>query len=101
MITVTIKNDPYTIKVSGHANYEESGKDIVCSSVSTAVILSSNLIERFGDGEFVEVKVSDGYFNLTVNYFTQPIKTILDNLVWTLEELKKQYPKYIKIKKEG
>ncbi len=35
--------------VSGHANYAKSGKDIVCAAVSSAVMLSTNLItDGFG-----------------------------------------------------
>ena len=32
MITITVMND--SIRAVGHANYAESGKDIVCSAVS-------------------------------------------------------------------
>ncbi|MGL4949431.1 MAG: ribosomal-processing cysteine protease Prp, partial [Anaeroplasmataceae bacterium] len=41
-----IKNDNCTLNVIGHANYANHGNDIVCSSVSTALILSINLIEK-------------------------------------------------------
>ena len=32
------------IKISGHANYDEKGKDIVCASVSSIVITTINAI---------------------------------------------------------
>lgn len=36
-------------KVSGHAGYDDIGKDIVCASVSSAVMMTANLItEIFG-----------------------------------------------------
>lgn len=36
-------------KVSGHAGYDESGKDIVCAAVSSSVMMTANLInEIFG-----------------------------------------------------
>ena len=31
-------------KVSGHAGYDDIGKDIVCASVSSAVMMTANLI---------------------------------------------------------
>ncbi len=101
MIRALIKTNPTLIKVEGHAGYDHSGKDIVCASVSTAIILSANLIKRLGEMDKVLLNVDDGYFLLEVKQNSSTIKAVLDNLVWTLEELEIQYPKYIKIKKEG
>ena len=42
MIKIVVKNDVITI--SGHANYDEYGKDIVCSAVSSTVITTINAI---------------------------------------------------------
>lgn len=89
-------NNNYEIIVKGHANYDKKGKDIVCSSVSTAIILTSNLIKRFEDLDLVEIKLDEGDFHLKVKKLSDRLKTILDNLVWTLDELEKQYPKHIK-----
>ena len=47
MIEVKVYSDNKKIKgieVSGHSGYEDLGKDIVCSSVSTAMILTINLL---------------------------------------------------------
>lgn len=43
------KKDNYYIgfKISGHACYDEAGKDIVCASVSSAVQLTANTITDF------------------------------------------------------
>ncbi|HHT39366.1 MAG: ribosomal-processing cysteine protease Prp [Acholeplasmatales bacterium] len=86
----------YEITVRGHANYQKKGKDIVCSSVSTALILTSNLIKRFGYLKLVELELSEGDFYLKPIDLTTNLKIILDNLVWTLKELEEQYPKNIK-----
>ncbi len=101
MIKAWIKTNPTLIKVEGHAGYDRSGKDIVCASVSTAVILSANLIKRLGENEKVLLHVEEGHFLVEVKENSSTITAILDNLIWTLEELEIQYPKYIKIKKEG
>lgn len=100
MILYTFNEKTYEIKVSGHANYDVKGKDIVCASVSTAVIISANLITKFNEKENVKLNIEDGYFHLKVINLTANIKTILDNLIWTLQELEKQYTKYIKYQKE-
>ena len=93
MIKYQFKDQSLT--VTGHALYAKHGEDIVCASVSTAIILSSNLIKRFKQDENVEVDIKEGYFNLTVIKATKEINLILDNLRWTLEELRLQYPKNI------
>ena len=45
MIKVNIKNN--IIIITGHAGYDDFGKDIVCASVSSIVITSINLCLRF------------------------------------------------------
>ena len=40
------KNLPYAFSISGHANYDEYGKDIVCSSITTAVFTTLNLLDK-------------------------------------------------------
>lgn len=36
------KGEPVSFKVSGHSGYAESGKDIVCAAVSSAVQMAVN-----------------------------------------------------------
>lgn len=43
---VTKCDDEYKIEVKGHANQNPYGSDIVCASVSTALIMTYNLLER-------------------------------------------------------
>lgn len=93
MIKYAFKNQSLT--VTGHALYAKHGHDIVCASVSTAIILSSNLINRFNQEKNVEVAIEEGYFSLKVIQETKEVKHIVDNLLWTLEELRLQYPKNI------
>ncbi len=55
MIKVTIfkKNEnAIGIYLSGHANYAESGKDIICSAVSLLVFTTINSIELYTDCGF-------------------------------------------------
>ena len=54
MIKIVINNN--LIRISGHANYDDYGKDIVCASVSSIIITSINAIYRFNKDaiEFVD-----------------------------------------------
>ena len=89
------------IRVSGHANYKKHGEDIVCAAVSTANILSANLLERMGFNGDYAVQVVDGFLDLKVIKSNPILEQILINLSETLNELELQYPKYIKHQKEG
>ncbi len=95
MIYYQIVKD-YEITIHGHANYDEEGKDIVCASVSTAIILTSNLIKRFDDLDLVEIHLDEGDFSIKPLKLNKRLSILLDNLIWTLKELEIQYPDYIK-----
>lgn len=94
MIKYSHKNNE--LEVSGHALYAKHGTDIVCASVSTAIILSSNLIKRFNQQDNVSISIKEGYFNLKVINETKEINIILENLLNSLDELSLEYPKHIK-----
>lgn len=55
------KNDEITgFEISGHAGFDQYGRDIACASVSSAVMMTANLItDVFGYDAAVEVKDSD------------------------------------------
>ena len=96
MIKVEIINNK-TINVKGHANYAEFGSDIVCASVSTAVLMSINQIEVFDKSNCIETIINDGNVNITVVSEDEIVKRVISNLIFTLRDLELQYPKYIKI----
>ena len=85
------------IKISGHSGYSVEGSDIVCSSVSTAVILTSNLLEKlypeFMNKEKKEcIEIDVRKINIDdVGY--KVLKNFLDYIL----ELKIQYPDYVKV----
>ena len=89
------------ICVSGHANYKKSGEDIVCAAVSVATLVTANAIEHLGLNQKIDLTVEDGYFKLTLNVSDSIVQGLMENLEYTLNDLQKQYPKYIKNQKEG
>lgn len=90
-------NDNYvkSFKVKGHALYDEYGKDIVCASVSSIVILSCNLALRF-DEKSISVIQKDGLIDVTVNIFDDVVNTVFLNMIDSLKELEKQYKNNVK-----
>jgi uncharacterized protein YsxB (DUF464 family) len=95
MIRIEIRKNSITVK--GHANQAEYGNDIVCASVSTAVIMSVNQISLFNKAHCIERKVGIGDASITVVCEDEIVSKVIDNLVFTLKDLELQYPKYIKI----
>ena len=105
MIDVIVEKDYKGIKkieVKGHSGYEEIGKDIVCSSVSTAVILTINLLEKLNLKFSYQSDDKIPYISLNIDGENSEdeghlIQTILCNLVDNLSQVEKQYKKYLKI----
>lgn len=98
MINYSHSEKPYIIEVEGHAGFAEKGKDIVCASVSTAIIVSANMINKLGQKENIKVILEEGYFYLEVLNETKEIKAVCENLLYTLDELANDYSRYIKKK---
>ena len=49
------------IDVSGHAGYDEAGRDIVCAAVSALTVNMANAVEHFTDDRF-EAECDEGLF---------------------------------------
>lgn len=101
MIKVNLKysNDIVeSFSITGHANFDIYGKDIVCASVSSIVITSVNAIIRLDNGS-IDYKNDDGIY-VSVLKHNKVIDTLIDNMVCLLRELEKQYSKNIIISKE-
>ena len=96
-ITVDYKDDYVKeIKITGHAGYDEHGKDIVCASVSSIVITSANLILKINK-EKVSIKQEEGLIQIKVLKNDETINMILLNMIDMLEELSNDYKENVKI----
>ena len=96
MIKINISaND---IKVTGHAGYAKKGEDIVCASVSTAVTMCINQIEIFDLMSNIEYEVKEGYLMLHVVRWDDVLEKIVKNFLYTLSELERDYPYFVKIR---
>ncbi|HLT00333.1 MAG TPA: ribosomal-processing cysteine protease Prp [Acholeplasma sp.] len=88
------------IKVKGHALFGDYGTDIVCASVSTALIMTANAIEILGLNDHIQTKVKSGDFELKVKKYNPTVEGLLQNLKYTFSELEAQYNSHIKNLKE-
>lgn len=95
MIKVIVKEDVITIL--GHANYDEYGKDIVCSAVSATVITTVNGILSIDEsaievteGEKVEIKILK---------HSNVVDKLISNMINLLTELQNDYKDNIDIRR--
>ena len=95
MIKIEINKDKITIK--GHADYKESGKDIVCASVSSIVITTINGILRI-DSQALDYTEDDGIY-IKVKKHTEVVDKLITNMIELLSDLEEQYPKYVNIRR--
>ena len=103
MISVNISKESSKIKkitINGHAMYDDYGKDIVCSGVSSVVITTVNAILLF-DKKFISYENGKNKFEINVNVNNEITDKLLENMLNMLKDIESDYPKNIKIRKEN
>ncbi len=99
MIKIKINYDGDFItdfKVTGHANYDDYGKDIVCASVSSIVITSVNMALTI-DENSVKAVDKEGLVDAVILKKDDTINKVFTNMVNMLKELEKNYKNNVKI----
>lgn len=97
MIKVYVKKN--NIVITGHAEFNDYGKDIVCSSASSIVITSINACLNI-DAKSIVYKNELDKLTIDIKSDNNVILKILDNMLNMLSELARDYPKNVKIIKE-
>lgn len=98
MIKVKLSEDK--IEITGHANYDEYGKDIVCSGVSSIVTTTVNAILSFDD-KYISYKEEQDKFTIVINLHNDIVDKLINNMINMLKEVETNYPKNLKIRKEN
>lgn len=94
MIKVNVKNDK--IIITGHALYDDYGKDIVCASASSIIISSINCVLQFDKDAIIYQENKDG-LEIEVLKKDKITLTIIKNMLDMLKDLASQYEENIKI----
>lgn len=101
MILVNITRDHNSdikmITLNGHSGYDELGKDIVCSAVSTAMYVSIGLLERFDIEYQFSSDEKKPIMKLNIIKPQDNGNIVLENLVETLNGISMDYSKNLKI----
>ena len=100
MISVNVTfigNDVESLTVSGHANYDKYGKDIVCAGVSAVVTGGINALESQVSN--IEIISKENELGVKVINSNEYIQIVLKTILIQLETIESSYKKYIKIRK--
>lgn len=97
MIKVYVKKN--NIVITGHAEFNDYGSDIVCASASSIVITSINACLNI-DAKSIVYKNELDKLTIDIKSDNGVILKILDNMLNMLSELARDYPKNVKIIKE-
>ena len=84
------------LSVDGHANYAESGKDIVCSAVSCLCVSLANALVAGGVHEEC-IRMEDGSFSVNVSVMENQkyIEGAFDMATLGLQQISEQYPAHV------
>ncbi len=96
-VKVEKKDTNYTkISVLGHAMYEDYGKDIVCSAVSSIVITTINGIISLNK-DSLNYRISKKGMTIIVNSNDRITQVLINNMINLLKELENDYKDFIQI----
>ena len=99
-VQISVKdNNIKKINIKGHADYDDYGKDIVCSSVSSITITTVNAILMF-DKNYISYNEKKDNFEIVINENNDITNKLIKNMINLLMELSQDYPKNIKIEEE-
>ncbi|MBR0141780.1 MAG: ribosomal-processing cysteine protease Prp [Ruminococcus sp.] len=82
-------------RVKDHSGYAESGEDIVCAAVSSAVQLTANLLEAMGFEP--DVKLGENVVECTLPSCGNLQSTVLGQFKIHLESVQEEFPENINI----
>ena len=99
MIKIKVEYDNNFISkivITGHANYDDYGKDIVCAAVSASVLTTINGIIAL-DNSILEVDNVLDKMTIKVLKNEKISQVLLNSMLSNLKSLVVEYPKNIKI----
>lgn len=97
-------NDDFLLQgfcLNGHADYAEIGSDIVCAAVTSNAVAVINSLNKLQKVEFEKAIAKEGHIECIVkNSHLHNSQLLLNHFQLAIEEIKREYPKNIKILKK-
>ena len=102
MIKVRISctgDDIRSIDVSGHALFDQYGKDVVCAGVSSVVIGALNALDILYPSA-CDLDISGNQIHIHVLKNSESIQTMLSMMFYQMKTVEESYPENIQIKRK-
>lgn len=93
---ITIQHNPGEIVVSGHANYAESGKDIVCAAISTLFQVFIASVEELTADE-IKCAITANKAVLSYGSLSETSKALLSSFFIGCRMVANEYPNNVKL----
>lgn len=86
------------VEVSGHSNFDQIGKDIVCAGISAIVFGTLNALDNLVSQQEVKILEPETKVVIEVLKPSDSNQMILQTMFWQLKTISNQYRKNIIIK---
>ena len=83
------------IVISGHAGYDEKGKDLVCAAVSSIAVGTLNALDELTKD--CELILTDDQVTIIVKKNEHDSQMIIQTLIIQIKTLQASHPNYLKI----
>ncbi|MDD4188153.1 MAG: ribosomal-processing cysteine protease Prp [Bacilli bacterium] len=96
---IKVKYTDKMITITGHANFADFGKDIVCASISSIIITSVNNMMTI-DNQSIDYTDNNNKLIIRIVKENELLIKLFNNLINLLKNLAEDYPNNIKIESE-
>lgn len=86
--------------ISGHADYAEHGKDIVCAAISTLLQTFVASVEAL-TGDSLKTEITAGYATVEYENLSEHAQALLDSFFIGIGMIAEEYPKHVRLTRRG
>ena len=94
MIAVSVRRDG--IEITGHANYAEAGKDIVCAGVTALVQGLIRSVESLASDK-IEYEISPGRADIHYRDLSEAGRLLVDSFFIGICQIADEFPDHVRI----
>ena len=94
MIAVSVRKGE--IEISGHSNYAESGKDIVCAGVTALTQTLIRSLENLASDE-IKYEISPGRADIHYRDLSEEGMLLVDSFFIGVCQITNEFPEYVRI----
>lgn len=93
---IEIRKSGERISITGHAGYDEPGKDIVCAAIST---LSQVFVASVEELTAAKIKTAQtgGYMEIVIEESTERAQVLIDSFLLGCRMVADEYPEYVRV----